>query len=188
MGEIDAWLQRLSWLALISLPILLGLGGYAAFRSLRHFRQDLEDVSLETRTSRLLEILRLIEDPRVREARTMILIEVSDSDRRSEDWWEGNAALQRAAEQVCSAYDYAAGAINFDASERVGQFFLETWGEDVIRIHDVLERYLEFRRKSEAGTYNEFSWLAQEARLIHRDLPAAKPEHPVRTVIRHLKS
>lgn len=189
MGGIDEWLERLSWLALISLPLLLALGGYVALRRLRPFEQDFGNALQEAETSRLLEILRLIEGPGIREARVMVVIEVPGLEQRGENWWEGNGPLHRSAEQICSSYDYIGGVINFDASDRVGQFFLETWGEDIIRIHDILGRYLDFRRKSGAVAYNEFTWLAQEAKLIHRSPPPpAEPEHPIRTVIRHLQS
>jgi hypothetical protein len=188
MGGIDEWLQRLSWLALIALPILLGAGGFAVLRRLRLFEQHSADALEESETSRLLEILRLIERPGIREAHAMILIDVPAPEQKGENWWEGNSALHRAAEQVCLSYDYIGGVINFDASKRAGEFFLETWGEDIIRTHDLLERYLTFRRNSGTGAYKEFSWLAQEAKLLHRDPPPAEPEHPVRTIIRHLKN
>jgi hypothetical protein len=189
MGGIDEWLERLAWLALISLPFLLALGGYVALRRLRPFEQDFGNALQEAQTSRLMEILRLIEGPGIREARTMVLIEVPGPEQRGENWWEGNSLLHRSAEEVCSSYDYIGGVINFDVSDRVGQFFLETWGEDIIRVHDILGRYLDFRRKSGTGAYNEFTWLAQEAKLIHRSPPPpAEPEHPIRTVIRHLQS
>ena len=187
MDGIDDWLQRLSWIALILLPFLLVLGGYVALRRLRPVEQDFGDAVQEAQTSRLLEILRLVEEQGVRDARATVLIDVRGQEQRGENWWE-NDGLHRAAEHVCSSYDYIGGVINFDASGRVGQFFLETWGEDIIRVHDILDRYLDFCRKSGAAAYNEFTWLAQEAKLIHRSPPPAEPEHPIRTVIRHLQS
>jgi hypothetical protein len=188
MGGIDEWLQRLAWLALISLPFILAAGGYLALRRVRYFEEHLEDALHETRTSRLLEILRLIEQPGIREAHAIILIDAAGPEQAGENWWETSSSLHRAAEQVCLSYDYIGGVINFDASTRVGEYFLETWGEDILRVHDILRRYIEFRQKSGAGDYKEFSWLAQEAKIIHRDPPHAEPEHPVRTIIRHLKS
>jgi hypothetical protein len=187
MGGIDEWLQRLSWLALIALPFLLGAGGYAALQRLRLLEQHFAGALDEAETSGLLEILRLVEGPGIREARAMILIDVPGPEQRGENWWEENSSLHRAAEQVCLSYDYIGGVIIFAAPKRAGEFFLATWGEDIIRVHDSLERYLAFRRKSATGAYKEFSWLAQEAKLIHRDLRPAEPEHPVRTIIRHLK-
>ena len=188
MDGIDEWLQRLSWLALIALPILLCAGGYAALLRLRLFEQHVEDALEGTRTSRLLEILQLVGQPGIREARATVLIDVPEPEQRGEKWWEENSSLHRAAEQVCLSYDHIGGLINFDTSKRAGEFFLETWGEDIIRVHDILKRYLEFRRKSATGAYQEFSWLAQEAELIHRNAPPVEPEHPVRTIIRHLKN
>jgi hypothetical protein len=188
MGGIDEWLQRLSWIALIALPILLGVGGYTLLRRMQTFEQHFGDALAETDTSRLLDILRLIEQPGIREARASILIDVPAPEQRGENWWEANSSLHHAAEQVCLAYDYLGGFINFGASSRSGQFFLETWGEDIIRVHDTLERYLAFRRQADQGAYKEFSWLAEEAKLIHRDPPPADVEHPVRTIIRHFKT
>lgn len=188
MGGIDEWLERLSWVALILLPFLLALGGYVVLSRLRAIQQEVEDTLQEAQTSRLIEVLHLIEESGIRDARSTVLIDIRGRDQQGEKWWEGDDRLHRAAEQVCASYDYVGGIINFDASGRVGQFFLETWGEDVIRIHDILEQYLGFRRKSGAAAYNEFTWLAQEAKLIHRTPAPAEPEHPIRTVIRHLQS
>jgi hypothetical protein len=86
------------------------------------------------------------------------------------------------------SYDYVGDFINFGASSRAGQFFLETWGEDIIQMHDTLERYFAFRGQSDQGAYKEFSWLAEEAKLVHRDPPPADVEHPARTIIRYLKT
>jgi hypothetical protein len=185
MDGIDEWLQRLSWLALIALPVVLGVGGWMVLRRLQRLELNLGDALGE---SRLQQIVGLIAKPGIRDAHTLILTKLPEPERKGEKWWEENSTLNVAAEQICSTYDYIGGVINFDTSQRLGQFFLETWGEDVIRVHDILERYLKFRRESGTGAYNEFSWLAQEAKLIHRDPQPADPEHPVRTVIRILKS
>ncbi len=187
MVGIDEWLERLSWIALISLPFMFILGGYVVLRRLRPFEQDIEDVLHATATSRLLELVVLMQEHSNRDARATVLIDIAGREQNKENWWEDDARLHRAAETLCASYDYIAGVINFE-SGRIGQFFLETWGEDVIRVHDVLRRYLDFRRNSGAASYNEFTWLAQEAKLIHDTPPAPESQHPIRTVLRHLRS
>jgi hypothetical protein len=188
VGEIDSWLERLSWIALVALPFLFVIGGYVALTRLRDLEQNVEDALQEAQTSTLLDVLRLIDRHGMSDAQLTVLIDIREREQRGESWWESDDRLHRSAERVCATYDCLGGVINFDASDRVGPFFLETWGEDVIRIHDILERYLGIRRKSGDAVYNEFTWLAQEAKLIHRSPPREDSEHPIRTVIRHLRS
>jgi hypothetical protein len=188
MGGIDEWLERLSWVALILLPILLAVGGYILLSRLRTVGQDIGDAVQEAHSSRLLEGLHLIDGPGLRDARSAVLNEIRGREQNGDKWWESDDHLRRSAEQLCAAYDYLGGVVNFDESDRVGQFILETWGEDVIRIHDILERFIGVGRKSDAPGYNEFTWLAQEAKLIHQSPEHTEAEHPIRTVIRHLQS
>lgn len=187
MVWLDEWLERLFWLSLALLPVLLTLGGYGLLRRLRPLEEELERALRAVSTSQLIEILRLLEQGSTGDARATVLIDVAARERNGENWWEADERLHRAAASVCTTYDHVAGIINFDSGP-AGQFFLETWGEEVIRVHDVLERYLDLRRSSGVAFCSEFTWLAQEARRIHHRPQAAELQHPVRTVLRHLKS
>jgi hypothetical protein len=61
------------------------------------------------------------------------------------------------------------GIIKFDGPDRVGQYFLERWGEGIIRAHTILERFLVFRRKSARNSYEDFTWLFEQATSIDRN-------------------
>jgi hypothetical protein len=122
----------------------------------------------EAQTARLFKILNHIAEPSVRDARHLVMTQIRLKEEEGKNWWESDDNLHSAAAKLCASYDDAAGVINFDETDRVGQYFLETWGEDVIRAHDILQRFLDFRRKSAGDSYKEFTWLCDEARVMHQ--------------------
>ena len=67
------------------------------------------------------------------------------------------------------SYDHLGGIVKFDGPDRVGLYFLERWGEGIIRAHAVLERFLVFRRKSARNSYEDFTWLFKQAASIHKE-------------------
>jgi len=174
MNEIDLWLERLYWIAMISVPFLAIWAGRIALRQIQTASQQVDAALQEAQTTKLLKILQYVEEQRVRDARHLVMTEIRRQEEEGNNWWESNDQLHRAAVQLCVSYDHLGGVIKFDGPDRVGQYFLERWGESVIRAHAILERFLVFCRKpggnSYAGnSYMDFTWLSEQATLIRKN-------------------
>ncbi len=178
MNEIDHWLERLFWIAMISIPFLAIWAGRIALRQVQTALQQVDAALQEAQTTKLFKILQHVEQQRVRDARDIVMTEIHRQEEEGKNWWEGDERLQRAAEQLCASYDHLGGiikfdgpdrVIKFDGPDRVGQYFLERWGEGIIRAHTILERFLVFRRKSARNSYEDFTWLFEQATSINRN-------------------
>ena len=169
MNEIDHWLERLYWVAMISVPFLAIWAGRIALRHVQTALQQVDAALQEAQTTKLFKILQHVEEQRVRDARDIVMTEIHRQEEAGKNWWEGDERLQRAAEQLCASYDHLGGIIKFDGPDRVGQYFLERWGEGIIRAHTLLERFLVFRRKSARNSYEDFTWLFEQATSIDRN-------------------
>jgi hypothetical protein len=169
MNEIDLWLERLYWIAMISLPFLAIWAGRIASRQVQTASQQVDAALQEAQTTKLLRILGHVEEQRVLDARHVVMTEIRRQEEQGKNWWESDERLQRAAEQLCASYDHLGGVIRFDGPDRVGQYFLERWGEGIIRAHAVLERFLVLKRKSARNSYEDFTWLFKQAASIHKE-------------------
>ena len=169
MNEIDHWLERLFWIAMISIPFLAIWVGRIALRQVQTALQQVDAALQEAQTTKLFKILQHVEEQRVRDARHIVMSEIHRQEEEGKNWWESDERLQRAAIQLCAAYDYLGGIIRFDGPDRVGQYFLERWGEGIIRAHTILERFLVFRRKSARNSYEDFTWLFEQATSIDKN-------------------
>lgn len=167
MTGLDQWLERLYWVAQITLPLLLIWAGRIVLRQARNTSQQIDAGLQEAQTTKLLKFLDRVEEPKIQEARRIVMMEIRRQEEAGHNWWEGDERLRDAAAQLCRSYDYLGAIIRFDGPDRVGQYFLERWGEGVIRAHQVLERFLVFRRTSARHTYEDFTWLFQEASAMH---------------------
>jgi hypothetical protein len=163
MNEIDLWLERLYWIAMTSVPFLAIWAGRIALRQVQTASQQVDAALQEAQTSKLLKILQHVEEQRVQDARHLVMTEIRRQEEQGKNWWERDERFQRAAEQLCASYDHLGGVIRFDGPDRVGQYFLERWGEGIIRAHTVLGRFLAFRRKSTPNSYEDFTWLCEQA-------------------------
>jgi hypothetical protein len=166
MNEIDHWLERLYWIAMISVPFLAIWAGRVALRQVQTGLQQVDAALQEAQTVKLFKILQHVEEQRVRDARQIVMTEIYRQEEEGKNWWESDERLQRAAVQLCASYDHLGGIIKFDGPDRVGQYFLERWGEGIIRAHTILERFLIFRRTSQSNSYADFTWLFEQATSI----------------------
>ena len=169
MNEIDLWLERLYWIAMISVPFLAIWAGRVALRQVQTASQQVDAALQEAQTTKLLKILQHVEEQRIQDARHLVLTEIRRQEEEGKNWWESDERLQRAAERLCASYDHLGGIIKFDGPDRVGQYFLERWGEGIIRAHTVLERFLAFKRKSASNSYEDFTWLFEQAASIDKN-------------------
>jgi hypothetical protein len=168
MSEIDHWLERLFWLAMISLPFLAIWAGRIALRQVQTALQQFDAVLHETETAKLIKILQQVAEQGVQDARHIVLTEIHRQEEEGKNWWESDDRLHRAAVHLCASYDQIGGVIKFDGPDRVGQYFMERWGESIIQAHSILERFLAFQRKSASDRYEDFTWLCEEAAVFHR--------------------
>ena len=116
---------------------------------LRHSQtvsQQIDAALQEAQTSKLFKILQYVEEQSFSDARRIVMTEIHPHEQEGKNWWKTDERLERAAVQVCVSYDQLAGIVKFDGPDRVGQYFLENWGEGVIRAHNILERFLVSRR------------------------------------------
>jgi hypothetical protein len=169
MSEIDLWLERLYWIAMISIPFLAIWAGRIALQQVQTVSQQVDAALQEAQTTKLLKMLQHVEEQRVVDARHLVMTEIRRQEEEGKNWWESDERLQRAAAELCASYDHLGGIIKFDGPDRVGQYFLERWGEGIIRAHAVLERFLVFKRKSARNSYEDFTWLFKQAGSIHKN-------------------
>jgi hypothetical protein len=163
MTEIDHWLERLYWVAMISVPLLTIWAGRIVLRHSQTVSQQIDAALQEAQTSKLFKILQYVEEQSFSDARRIVMTEIHPHEQEGKNWWKTDERLERAAVQVCVSYDQLAGIVKFDGPDRVGQYFLENWGEGVIRAHNILERFLVSRRESASNSYENFTWLCEQA-------------------------
>lgn len=187
MGEIDYWLEHLYWLAQIALPVLLIWAGRLAWPHVQAVTQRLDmmtqqiDLALqEAQSTKLSRILNYLEEQRIQDARNVVMTEIRREEEAGKNWWEGDDRMQRAAAQLCGTYDHVGALVKFDGPDHVGQYFLQCWGERISRAHDILARFLTVLRSSAGPAfsghrYEDFTWLANEARQIQGNKRAPKP-------------
>jgi hypothetical protein len=143
MTVVDIWLQRAYWGSQMLLPLIAVAAGWIALK--------------EAWAHRTFELLRLVEDPRVRDARAIVMKEIKPL--RGQQWW-ADGRLHDAAATVCSAYDHLGGLMLFhDWRGRVERFFLDRWGETVVRAYPILKPFIDLRRETAPGSYENFRWL-----------------------------
>src|SRR5262249_29601029 len=123
MNEIDHWLERLYWVAMISVPFLAIWAGRVGWRQVQTALQQVDAALQEAQTTKLFKILQHVEEQRVRDARHIVMTEIHRQEEEGKNWWEGDERLQSAAEQLCASYDHLGGIIKFDGPDRVGQYF-----------------------------------------------------------------
>ena len=101
MNEIDLWLERLYWIAVISLPFLAIWAGRIALRQVQTASQQVDAALQEAQTSKLLKILQHAEEQRVRDARYRLeLLKLLQGDVYEEDEPWVLSAMRRAVAEV----------------------------------------------------------------------------------------
>jgi hypothetical protein len=87
MNEIDLWLERLYWIAMISVPFLAIWAGRIALRQVQTASQQIDAALQEAQTTKLLKILQHVEEQRVQDARHLVMTEI----RRQEEEGKGRS-------------------------------------------------------------------------------------------------
>src|SRR5262249_29625746 len=76
MNEIDLWLERLFWIAMISIPFLAIWAGRIALRQVQTASQQVDAALQEAQTTKLFKILQHVEEQRVCDARDLVMTEI----------------------------------------------------------------------------------------------------------------
>ncbi|MGD9925105.1 MAG: hypothetical protein AB7V13_27215 [Pseudorhodoplanes sp.] len=118
----------------------------------------------------LFELLKRVEDERVREARRTVMNDIGNIVRAdpSDRWWT-DASLEKQAALLCATYDHLASAFRYFPSNSVSHFFFERWGETAVKAQRILKTYIDYRR-IELGApkaYDGFDWFCAEAKSRH---------------------
>jgi hypothetical protein len=150
MTMLDSLLERAYWISQITLPLIAVGAAWIAIKQVRSIR--------------LFELMKHIEDPRVREAREIVMMQVPKW--KGKDWWTDDQ-LREAATTLASAYDHLGSLLHFEGMGRVGRFFVDRWGEGIVRTHIALDDYLTYRRRYAPQSYIGFTWLYQHAKRRH---------------------
>ena len=91
MNEIDHWLERLYWVAMISVPFLAIWAGRIALRHVQTALQQVDAALQEAQTTKLFKILQHVEEQRVRDARHIVMTEIH---RQEEEEKIGGRAMR----------------------------------------------------------------------------------------------
>jgi hypothetical protein len=146
----EHWLEDLFWISQIVLMLIALCAAIAAFYQIR--------------VSKRLEMLKYLESPEIRKSRRIVMREIQE--QKDEDWWNDKEKGERweaAATDVCVNYDILARMIKFDRFG-YGRFFQDNWARSIVENHDILDRFLGYRRTRARDAYSEFTTLAEEVR------------------------
>ena len=88
MNEIDLWLERLYWIAMISVPFLAIWAGRIALRQVQTATQQIDAALQEAQTTKLLKMLQHVEEQGVLDARHLVMTEIRRQEEEGKNWWE----------------------------------------------------------------------------------------------------
>jgi hypothetical protein len=137
---------------------------------------------IQLRTFKLMELLKFLEASDIRAARRTVVREIS---KRDDEWWKDvkdGDRLEKAAAQVCAAYDILGRMIEFDRIDHwirlgsYGRFFQRHWARSILDNHAALERFLAYRQQRTSAAYEGFTDLVEAVK--HLGLPPAGPLQP----------
>lgn len=134
----------------------------------------------QSQRAKLFELLKYLEDPKLREARRIVYYKIGVKQgrwwpRRDTEWWENDGVkheLEKAAAAVCASYDILGRIIEFDRVDRllgkfgigVGHFFAKNWANSAVVLYEILKPYVDHRRKENVDAYRGFVILYQRSK------------------------
>jgi len=140
---LDVFLERGYWISQITLMLIAGGAAFVAWHQVRTFR--------------LFELLKFLEDPRIRQARRTIFKGVKKDD--SQKWWETDEDLEEAAATVCASFDI----VSLLAKGTNRKFFIRNWAHSICWTHETLEGFLTDRRRIH-DAYRSYTSLYKDAK------------------------
>jgi hypothetical protein len=155
---LDTILERGYWISQIALMLVALTAALAAFFQLRAFK--------------LFELLKFLESRSFRKARRIVIRDIGQ--RSTEIWWKDPEVCEKwekAASEVCAAYDILGLMIQYDHMDKwfprsYGTFFLNNWARSIYLTHNILVPFLKDRRDKNPTAYHAFSTLAEKAEKL----------------------
>lgn len=128
----------------------------------------------QVKTFKLLELLKYLEQPHVREARRTVRIKIEPLVATGEEWWKRNDELESAASIVCASFNTTAGVLRLGWSRRLPHYFARHWGQSIVANYKILEPLIKSRRVKygDDDYMGDFRWLYHLAR---KHVPASPP-------------
>jgi hypothetical protein len=111
----------------------------------------------QLQTFKRFELLKLLEDPWVRNARSLLYRELRGDKEPEPQWWSKNPRLERAASTVCASFDI----VGLMATGRNRRFFRRYWAHSICWTYATLKEYIDARNPT---GYHGYRRLYQEAR------------------------
>ena len=126
---------------------------------------------------RVSELRHLIETEQVRDARRKLMQKLTENDfvKDNSTWWH-DETLHGYASDACAAYDHIGSMLRYFPDEEIKTFFLNRWGETAIRLHALVQSFLDHRRKKAPQTYAGFSWFEDKAAPLHRTIERSEAQ------------
>jgi hypothetical protein len=117
---------------------------------------------LQIKTSNKFELLKILESPRIREARGLLWRKLRASNASSPHmWWQYDEELEKAAATVCASFDIV-GIVGRRWNRR---FFTRNWAYPVCWTHEALEAYIKHRSEEQkAQAYEGYERLYKAAK------------------------
>jgi hypothetical protein len=154
---LTAHIEAASWteIGLLLVAVVAAVGAYARVSAIK-----------------LFELVKYLEYEHFRNARR---VEVQDIARKlGTEWWH-DATLEAAASACAGHYDEVASLVRFSCGRRLRKFIIRRWAESIVRVHGVLEPYMQHRKQSGGNDYHDFEWLYANARHYRKTVGAPWP-------------
>jgi hypothetical protein len=155
IGTDHAGGEILYWCSQILLAVIAIVGAVFAFNQIKTFK--------------LLELLKYLEQPHVRDARRVVRRDIGMR-KLAGRWWDNDDRLEQAASIVCASFNTTAAALRLNRFGSLESFFARHWGGSIIVNYEILLPMIEDRRGEHAHGpeyMSDFRWLYKKARRYH---------------------
>jgi hypothetical protein len=140
-------LECASYLSQVVLTGITAVAAYVAYHQVQTFKK--------------FELLKILEDPRVRKARRLLYQKLRASAKHRKNWWQHDDKLEEAASTVCASFDI----VGLMAKGCNRHFFRNEWAYNICWTYEVLGEYIKDRNP---GGYRGYHQLYKEARPYRR--------------------
>jgi hypothetical protein len=107
---------------------------------------------VQLQTYKRSELLKILEDSRVRKARRLLYLRLRVPKEPPQLWWENDDELEEVATTVCASYDI----VGLIAKGRNRRFFVRQWSYNICWTYEVLNEYLSVRHPVAYHGYRKF--------------------------------